>query len=233
MSNKNLFSMNISSIRNTALSGERVIQFLIAIYLSFSLIYTLPLVGDIIIFKQSFFLLLVAFLMFYKHSYKKLIYFFSLIVLISIFQLNVFLNTSLEGNIKFLYLISIAIFFIIYLKEDYLDKYFTKAIIVITLFSVLYIFFSYNPNYINYDIRTYTFGTITTNWSIGLAFIILYSVRKNIHFAFIAIMYYAQLVSGARAGIITTIVGCLILFSISKLTKLDFEFFATGPISTI
>ena len=186
------FSMNISSIGNAALSSDRVIQLLISIYLSFSLIYTLPVVGDIIIYKQSIFLLLVALLMFYKHSNKKFIYFFSLIVLISIFQLNVLLNTSLIGNIKFLYLISIAIFFIIYLKEDYLDKYFTKSIIVITLFSTLYIFYSYNLNYVKYDIRTYTFGTISTNWSIGLAFFVLYSIKKNIPFAFIAIIYYAQ-----------------------------------------
>ena len=208
--------MNISSIRNAALSSDGIIQFLIAVYLSFSLIYTLPLVGDIIIFKQSFFLLLVAFLMLYKDSYKKFIYFCSLIALISIFQLNVMLNTSFEGNIKFLYLIAIAIFFIIYLKEDYIDKYFTKSIIVITFFSALYIFYSYNPNYLKYDIRTYTFGTYSTNWSIGLAFIVLYSIKKNIPITFIAIMYYAQLISGARAGIITTIVGCLILFSIKK-----------------
>ena len=134
MSNKNLFSMNISSIRNTALSSDGIIQFLIAVYLSFSLIYKIPFIGDIIIFKQTFFLLLVAFLMLYKDSYKKFIYFCSLIALILIFQLNVILNTSYVGNIKFLYLIAIAIFFIIYLKEDYIDKYFTVSIIVITFF---------------------------------------------------------------------------------------------------
>ena len=52
MSKKNLFSMDISSIGNAAFSSDWVIQFLIATYLSFSLIYKIPSVGNIIIYKQ-------------------------------------------------------------------------------------------------------------------------------------------------------------------------------------
>ena len=193
---------------------KELICILTTIYFSIALLYNIPNYGSLKNLKEILFIIILV-LSFSIGFKKKLInYFFSLLVII-IFQIYPFYQSSNDGRLDFLYFFSLPLFVIFFFDvDDNFFKYFKYAILFIVLISLIYIYLSYNLSI--YDFRTHSFGAISTNWSIGLAFYALYSSKLKNYFLATTIIYYAILVSGGRAGILTALVGLLLVYSFKK-----------------
>jgi len=57
---------------------------------------------------------------------------------------------------------------------------------------------------------------LSTNWSILLSFYAIYATKNKLHPMITIIIFFAQLISGGRCGIITTIIGCLSIYILNK-----------------
>jgi hypothetical protein len=193
---------------------KELICILTTIYFSIALLYNIPNYGSLKNLKEILFIIILVLSFSIGFKNKLINYFFSLLVII-IFQIYPFYQSSNDGRLDFLYFFSLPLFVIFFFDvDDNLFKYFKYAILFIVLISLIYIYLSYNLSI--YDFRTQSFGTISTNWSIGLAFYALYSSKLKNYFLATTIIYYAILVSGGRAGILTALVGLLLVYSFKK-----------------
>ena len=131
-------------------------------------------------------------------------------------MLYILLDTSINGifNIYYQFLVPISLIYIVSSQNSL--KYINYSIYPLTLYSIIYIILSYNIDLIDYDIRTHSFGMLSTNWSILLSIYAIYATKLKLNPTITIIIFFAQLVSGGRCGILTTIIGCLSFYLLNK-----------------
>ncbi len=194
---------------------ELSINILLLLYLSLAPLYFIPIIGSIVLYKNILFIIIVI-MSLLKNDLGRIKEIITIIMFITIILLYVMLDTSINGILKIYYqlLVPISIIYIVYSKHSL--KYIKYSIYPLTLYSIIYIILSYNIDLIDYDMRTNSFGMISTNWSILLSIYAIYATKLKLNPAITIIIFFAQLVSGGRCGILTTIIGCLSLYLLNK-----------------
>ena len=194
---------------------ELIRNILLLLYLSLAPLYFFSIIGSIVLYKYILFiiLLIMSLLNTDLGRIKEII---SIIMFITIILLYVLLDTSINGifNIYYQLLVPISIIYIVYSQNSL--KYINYSIYPLTLYSIIYIILSYNIDLIDYDIRTNSFGMLSTNWSILLSIYAIYATKLKLNPTITIIIFFAQLVSGGRCGILTTIIGCLSFYLLNK-----------------
>ena len=198
---------------------ELLRNILLLLYLSLAPLYFLPLIGSIVLYKNILFIIILI-MSLLKTNLDRIKEIITIIMFITIILLYVLLDTSMNGifNIYYQLLVPISIIYIVYSQNSL--KYINYSIYPLTLYSIIYIILSYNIDLIDYDIRTYSFGMLSTNWSILLSIYAIYATKLKLNPMITLIIFIAQIVSGGRGGILTTIIGCLSIYLLNKNYKI-------------
>jgi len=198
---------------------ELLRNILLLIYLSLAPIYFFPIIGSIVLYKNILFIIII-FMSLLNTDLNRIKEIITIIMLISIILIHILIDTSINGifNIYYNFLVPISIIYIVYNQKSL--KYINYSIYPLTLYSIIYIILSYNIDLIDYDIRTYSFGMLSTNWSILLSIYAIYATKLKLNPIFTIIIFFAQLISGGRCGILTTIIGCLSIYLLNKNYKI-------------
>ena len=194
---------------------ELIRNTLLLLYLSLAPIYFIPLFGSIVLYKNILFIILLT-LSLLNTDVSRIKEIITITMLITIIIHYALIDTSKNGlfNIYYQFLVPISIIYIVYTRNSI--KYINYSIYPLTLYSIIYIILSYNIDLIDYDIRTYSFGMLSTNWSILLSIYAIYATKLKLNPMITIIIFFAQLVSGGRCGILTTIIGCLSIYLLNK-----------------